>query len=255
MNKLDLFIVTSAINTHIGQIDSQTRFIQTIATINSIKLFNPNSVIIVADASTSDLPSYMLDEIRTSAAFISYTHDKNIEKIHRKSIEYAKICATKYKIIGSHEDTILSFSAGYAKSMSELYLINNVLKRINKNDFGRIFKISGRYLLGNNFNRASHTGIFSILKAFVSNQTIDLVKTNMLHNTILWSFSSEYTDEVKDLLHKISNWIEKSYAEGTPGPDVEHGMYIFLKEKIELEHLGILGLINVPNDSPKFLKM
>lgn len=254
MSKPDLFIVTSAILTNVGSIDPNTRFLQTLSTINSIKIANPNSVIIVTDGSLEPIPEYMINEINRSAVFADYSLDANIRTIHEKAIEYGKRCAVNYLILSSVEDSILKFAGGYIKNMSEIQLLSNVLNKINSSDFNRIFKVSGRYVLGSEFNRSLHTGLITTHESRPSNQLFEIVQSDRLVNCILWSFDSIYVDQIKSSLQIMSESIESSFSKGVPGPDIEHCLYSMFENRTEIKHLGILGMINVPNSTPEFYR-
>ncbi len=253
-DKPDLFIITSAILTSVGSIDADTRFLQTLATVNSIIAYNPKSVIIIADGSLRPLEEYMIAELQHRSVLVGYSNDLNVLDIHKRSVGYAEKCTDRYTAGNSRHDTILHIGAGYIKNASETYLLLNVLDKINASDFNRIFKISGRYVLGSGFNRADHTGNVTTKKSEKTNQMFELVKTDRLVNCILWSFDPAYIHEVKEGLHKIAEWIDSSFSSGVPGPDLEHGIHRFLKDRTEIKSLGILGAVNVPNSKSRFVK-
>lgn len=254
-DKPDLFIITSAISTKVGSIDINTRFLQTIATIHSIIVNNPKSVILIADGSLENLPSYMITELNRRAIFVSHANDLNILNIHKQSVGYSEKCTSQYSLPKkSKHNTMLHFGAGYIKNASESYLLLNILNKINAPDFNRIFKISGRYLLGSEFDRAQHVGKITTKKAAPTNQIFELVETDRMVNCVLWSFDPSCIEEIKDWLRKISEWIDYSNSIGKPGPDIEHGIYKFFKDRTEIENIGIIGVVNVPDSIPKFGK-
>lgn len=256
-DKPDLFIVTSAISTKIGSIDSNTRFLQTLATINSIIVQNPKSVIVVLDGSIETVEQYMIDEIQHRAVFISYAKDLSILNIHDQSMLYAEKCANNYsyKNIKSVDEVIHTIAAGYIKNASESYLLLNFLDKINTTDFSRIFKISGRYVLGSNFDRALHAGKITTKRSIKTNQLMEIVKCDQLVNCILWSFNPANVEEIKLNLKKAADWINASFADGIPGPDLEHGIYRFFEDRVEIENLGVLGAVNIPLGTSKFLRV
>jgi len=256
MQKPDLFIVTSAIGTRIGSIDANSRFMQTLSTINSIKAKNPDSVVVVADASSFKINQIMKDELNHVAVFLDFSKDKYVLEIQDTANKYATKCANSFLIANkSDAESILNYEAGYIKNATELVLILSVLEKINPKDFNRIFKISGRYVLGSNFDRGLHTGNVTTFLTLKSNQPYRIVESDVLVNCILWSFDSEYTEEIKERLKLIFNWVVDSYSNGIPGPDIEHGIAKFINDRNEINPIGILGFVNVPGEIPRLSRI
>ncbi len=256
MQKPDLFIITSAIGTKIGSIDTNSRFMQTIATVNSIKAKNPNSVIVIADASSIEINQTIKDELNQAAIFLDFSKDKHVLEIQTTANKYATKCANSFLIADRSEaESILHYEGGYIKNATEIVLILSVLEKINPNDFDRIFKISGRYILGSNFNRDLHTGKMTTFLTIKSNQPYIVVESDALVNCILWSFDSECAQEIKEKLEAIFNWVVDSYSRGIPGPDIEHGIAKFIDNRTEINPIGILGFVNVPGESPKLSRI
>jgi hypothetical protein len=256
MQKPDLFIVTSAIGTKIGSIDTNSRFMQTLATVNSIKAKNPNSVVVVADASSIEINQIIKDELNEIAIFLDFSKDKHVLEIQDTANKYATKCASSFLIANRSEaESILHYEGGYIKNATEIVLILSVLEKINSKDFNRIFKISGRYVLSSKFNRELHTGNVTTFSTLKSNQPYRIVESDILVNCILWSFDSEYVQEIKEKMETIFNWLVDSYSRGIPGPDIEHGIAKFIDNRTEINPIGILGFVNVPDESPKLSRI
>lgn len=256
MQKPDLFIVTSAIGTSIGSIDTNSRFMQTLSTVNSIKAKNPNSIIVIADSSSIEINQIIRDELNHAAIFLDFSKDKNVLDIQKTAREYCTKCANSFLIARKTvEESILNYEGGYIKNATELILLLNVLENINPKDFNRIFKISGRYVLGSNFNRDSHTGKVTTFPSIPSNQPYRVVESNSLVNCILWSFDSSYIEEIKQKLQLIFNWVIESYSNGIPGADIEHGIARFIEDRNEINPIGILGFVNIPGENPKLTRI
>jgi hypothetical protein len=256
MQKPDLFIVTSAIGTKIGSIDTNSRFMQTLATVNSIKAKNPNSVVVVADASSVKINQIIKDELNEIAIFLDFSKDKYVLEIQDTANKYATKCANSFLIANKSEaESILNYEAGYIKNATEIVLILSVLEKINPEDFNRIFKISGRYVLSSKFNRELHIGKVTTFLTLKSNQPYRIVESDVLVNCILWSFDSEYAEEIKEKLKLIFNWLVDSYSKGIPGPDIEHGIAKFISDRNEISPIGILGFVNIPNEIPRLSRI
>lgn len=256
MQKPDLFIVTSAIGTRIGSIDTNSRFMQTLSTINSIKAKNPDSIVVVADASSIQINQIIKDELNQSAIFFDFSQDKNVLNIQNTANEYATKCANSFLISNKSEaQSIINYEGGYIKNATELVLILNVLEKINPDDFNRIFKISGRYILSSDFNRELHTNNVTTFLTMNSNQPYRLVESETLVNCILWSFDSNYIEEIKEKLKLIYSWVVGSYSNGIPGPDIEHGIARFMDNRNEISPIGILGFVNIPGETSRLSKI
>ena len=241
MNPPHLFIISSAINHFCGdklsRFSTQERFEQTIETINSIKNAAPNSKICLFEISNTKLSDEHIDEIKNSV-------DLFVELYNNETIIALYDTFTKF------EDLFQ-----YGKSLFEMYGMMQTL-HIIEDKFGceninRIFKISGRYLLNQEFDINQYDSIFLKDKYIAkcikysnfepnTNAHFHIYQNKGQLVTGLWSFDASLIYETIDLLEKSFNYLQILLMYGD-GNDIEHSLYHFInKEKlIDCDTLGI----------------
>ena len=137
-----LFLVSSSVRTKHGVFSAEERLNQTVQTLESIKNRMPDARILVIESSAE--ASISEEESKKLAPFIegllNYHPDVQVQEI--------------YKMAGGSWDI--------AKNFTELVVYGKVLDFIVRqqphllNEVNRVFKISGRYLLNDNFNLTKH---------------------------------------------------------------------------------------------------
>ena len=123
----NVFIITSTVNTALGLISVQDRFIQTLETIKSIRSRVPNSVIVMVDNSSQSLDHQAMDYLASQVDHFLY-------------IGWRRVCQTfnRFGIKGAGESYMLLVGLDFVQS-----------RQLSAE---RIFKISGRYRLTERFN-------------------------------------------------------------------------------------------------------
>lgn len=116
------------------------RYIQTLNTINSIRKYIPNSFIIIID--NSNLDDTMNKNIHDNVDFfINPTTDENLNNLTNNNI---------YK--------------GLGEVSQQLFFYNNFLKNIDTTKINHFFKVSGRYLINENFDYNNFDNEHNIFK-------------------------------------------------------------------------------------------
>ena len=132
----------------------------------------------------------------------------------------------------------------------------NTLYEINKNnlfnDSQRVFKLTGRYLLNDDFNIKDYESRF-LENRYVIKKYDYLTQDELLENvyaylygakgmmvTGLWSFDRILFNEAVEALEKSFFYMEKM-IQFTAGTDIEHSLYRFIDEKkiIDVSNLGL----------------
>ena len=202
-----LFIVTSAING-----DAQ-RLAETRETIESIHRACPIATVWVLESSFSH------QGVSFPRTTIKVYDDEFIRTVDRKDV-------------------------GYLKNAIELHTTIDILDRI-PNRYSHIFKLSGRYTLTDNFNLASHpANKVTFASARHSGFPFEVVQTDGMLMTRLYSYDFTMIPVVKDALLKTREFFNKQWSEGKPF-DIEHGFYKFLpyESRHELDKIGVRGRI------------
>ena len=138
-----LFLVTSSVHTRHGVFTAEQRFDQTIKTFESIKSKVPNADILLIESSGKQ--SITEEEAEKMKPFITgllnFYPDEQVQEI--------------YKMAGSNWDV--------TKNMTELVVFGKALDFILRQqpqllkDVDRVFKMSGRYVLNDNFTLENFT--------------------------------------------------------------------------------------------------
>lgn len=140
--KRPLFIITSALCPNIGVFSDEERFSQTMKTIISIRKKCPRAYIIFADASVRDVPAAHFMVISKSVNYFMKMHEK-------------------------YNEDVIFFSQNGLKSHAETCLLFHVFLRIKVDpnlqmilpSVSRIFKITGRLELDDDFNISEYDGL------------------------------------------------------------------------------------------------
>jgi hypothetical protein len=170
--KYNVFVVTSTINTNIGVIDSNIRYLQTLDTIKSIRKKVPNSFIILIDNSSLPLTNQQEEKL-----------SQNVDK---------------FLLIGDRKPCIEFNKIGF-RSAGECYMLLEAIGTIKKLklDVDRIFKLTARYKLSDKFNVDEYIDIKEKY-CFRPLQETD----NYSYHTRLWSFCYSIINDCEDMLRK-----------------------------------------------------
>lgn len=173
-HKTYLFIITSTINTPHGMINPETRFQQTLETIESIRMKVPNSTILLVENST-ELP-------------------REAETIIKTFVDH-------YIYIGDRRD-VITLNRDGVKGAGEAYMLLVAFDYIKSNNIksNRIFKLSGRYKLSKEFdiefyNSMNDNYVFKIRDKH--EHQLDY----FLH-TRMWSFGYSILNTTIDMISK-----------------------------------------------------
>ena len=248
MNYKFLFLVGSALE-HFAQKDfsrynTEQRFYQTLDTIKSIKEKVPDAYICLFECSYKPIADEYKEVFIDKVDLFLEFYDEPVIK-------------TLYENFSQKEELIT-----YGKSLLETRGILNCLYLMKEKqlftDVNRIFKLTGRYILNEDFNICDYESIF-LEERYVAKtyRYIDIEKERMkvdeLDNiyaylyqaegmivTGLWSFDKMLFNETIEALERSFIYLEKM-IQYTSGNDIEHALYRFMnKEKIILtSNLGL----------------
>jgi hypothetical protein len=241
MNYSFLFIISSSIN-HFSSEDfarnsNHERFLQTLETIESIKLKVPNSKICLFELSHEPIEDEYKNKIKDKVdLFLEFGQDPEI--------------ITLYSNFYNHPELFK-----YGKSLLEIQGMMKTLDYIWQNhlftETTRIFKISGRYTLNKNFNISDYESIFLKGKYigkytnYHEHEPTTNVHYHVYRNsgnvyTSLWSFDSSLLYDTFKLLEKSFDYLQRMLLY-TPGNDIEHSLYYFIDKNklINCDSLGV----------------
>jgi hypothetical protein len=236
------FIITSAIVTNMGAFSEESRLLQTLDTIKSIRNKFNDAKIILAEGGKGLSNSELWQHVRQSVnVFLDMTNNEQIEHLHNNVMSQV---GNKYEMGGI---------SGLSKSVAELTLMGNVLEAIKEHeDLGpvresdRIFKISGRYQLSPMFDPGYYDmceGRYVFKKRDVSwmPDAMKTIGTGHGFNSRLWSFDISLLDQTLERFHAMMADMEE--ISQTHYIDIEHLLYKHIgpDNAVEVEHTHLFG--------------
>ena len=243
-----LFLIGSALK-HFQQekfsaYDEDQRFNQTLETIQSVRDKVPNSYIVLFECSAHPIDEKYKEALRDKCdLFLEFYEEPVLKQLYENISERPELIT-------------------YGKSLLETRGLLNTLYEINKNnlfnDSQRVFKLTGRYLLNDDFNIKDYESRFLenryvIKKYDYLTQEENVLDDELLENvyaylygakgmmvTGLWSFDRILFNDAVEALEKSFFYMEKM-IQFTAGTDVEHSLYRFLNKDniISIPNLGL----------------
>jgi hypothetical protein len=224
------FIITSALNTKFGVYKTEERLQQTLATAASVRNKVPDATLIAVEM--AGVPPTE-EQIRImSEAFDQYivlSHDTDVQGIYNSTDNWDVVKNTT---------EVLCFSRAMTQLKDQLLT------------FDRVFKMSGRYTLSDDFDMAKFADTSKIVVAkrrptqFGAHITGGIVEQYMSR---LWTWPGSMTGEVIKVYDSGFLYIAQRIYDGGYC-DIEHMLFKFLPadKLIEVNRVGIQGNI-APN--------
>lgn len=225
------FIVTSALNSKFGIFTPSERLQQTLATVSCIRNKVPDSKIIIMECTGTPLNAAQTDALETvSDILFDFSNDPDVQSIYQ------------------------SDNWDVVKNTTEIMCFARVLQQcLQDNDFSevdRIHKMSGRYLLNDEFSLDLYEQFrdrIIIGPKFKSQFAFELTGIELQYMARLWSWPSKLTPVIIQVYIDSLNYIGNRVANGGYA-DIEHVLYKFLPAEyiLEVNKLGVEGKI-APN--------
>jgi hypothetical protein len=237
-----LFLVGSALNhfkeEDLSEFNSEQRFNQTLDTIRSIRDKVPDAYILVYEGSEKEINQKYKDKfIEQSDLFLELGDDPYMralyENLHRDPDKFT-----------------------FGKSMLECRCLQLVLYYMGEHnlftDVTRVFKLTGRYKLNEDFNINDYKSGFLknkyVMKYYDYNerfQDMDDIYTTLYGCkgsivTGLWSFDKFLFNDIFDVLEKSFDYMQRA-IQLTAGIDIEHSFYHFI-DRDKILNVPVLGL-------------
>jgi hypothetical protein len=243
-----LFLVGSALKhfqeDKFSAYDEEQRFNQTLETIECIRNKVPESYVVLFECSSKPIDEKQKDILKEKAdLFLEFYNEPVLKQI--------------YENLEARPELIT-----YGKSLLETRGLLNTLYIIKKHnlfsDSQRVFKLTGRYLLNDDFNIQDYESKFLsgkyILKTYeylpqeaenydekeLENVYAYLYGAKGMMITGLWSFDRMLFNDAVEALEKAFAYMEKM-IQYTAGTDVEHSFYRFINKNdiISVSNLGL----------------
>jgi hypothetical protein len=223
---MNIFLVTSGIHGPYGVFSPKERIEQTIKSAQSIRTRISDSHILLLEGGTTSLSTEEYSELSKYFDEIQdYTSDPIIQFAHKM-----------------HREEVISL-----KGPCEAKLLWNACATLKATQSDRIFKLSGRYYLNDDFDLAKHTeqlGKYVFLEKHPGEKYNKLVPaTPYQYKTRLYSFCGSILDKGTSYYKQIFDGIVHNYSNGT-FIDIEHMMYKTINPNliIGINPIGVSGL-------------
>lgn len=215
-----VFFINSALNVkQLSVFNNDDRFVQTVETIKSVRKYCPNSKIILFDGSSEPVKDQYIDALEKMHVFFLYTG--NNTQVNQLSKSGQRSLAETLSFI---------IAADYFKK-------NYISSK-------RIYKISGRYTLNDNFivDREDFSNAFvfsSPLESWMSKQKQEESGVDKLFRLRFWHMDSSLFDVFQSKLPLIFNDSLQF------GIDVEHSYFknLNMYKTVAVDPIGVEGVI------------
>lgn len=227
-------LITSAANATFSMYSSDQRVEQTVRTIESVNKYIPNAVVCLTDCSVLGLSDqHKAKLISLVDHFVDLSKDSVVNWIADNV---------------SHQDTV--------KNLTELVVVGKFLRIAKEQrwfeECDRIFKVSGRYWLNENFNIARYQqpdvkGKYVVSKKMLSQFKSEVTTQALQYMLRVYSFDYLLLDDFIGQIDVMTSYLqERANAGGYI--DIEHLFCKFLPNSkvLEIARTGVSGNI-APN--------
>ena len=167
------FVVTSALCPNTGVFTKEQRYEQTLNTIKSIRNKVSNSFILLSDSGPNPVPEEWIEHLTEICDDVLFVKDPTLEQLNMYRMQ----------------------------TPAEIHNMKNALsylKNLNLLGIDRVFKITGRAELTDDFNIIQYISNPAIKDKYVFKKSVDswMGKGLKLYDTRIWSFDYSMIDEV-----------------------------------------------------------
>lgn len=231
----NLFVITSAIHTKFGKFDGAQRLEQTIETLKSIRTKDLNAYIIISEASIDK--SITAEEsqqlVEYADVIINLSNNKELQDIY-------------------HSTTNHDIVKNYSEMLACIKIYNYIATTNLASSYDRVFKLSGRYLLNDNFKFETYEPIADkIVFASRRQSQFDPHITGSLSEQFMCRLYSFPMSDIRLFKTKFSVMLQTfvSNLQQNKYTDLEHSMFrdfLTLPNILELPIIGVEGQLG-PN--------
>lgn len=225
------FVVTSAVNSKFGVYKPDERMQQTIATLQNVRAKAPGCKIIVMECAGTPMTEEQSNQIEANCdLLLDFSLDPDVQAIYQ------------------------SENWDVVKNSTEIMCFGRTLRMcLDDGDFegyDRIHKMSGRYLLNDQFDLnvyEEYSNRVIIGPKHKSQFPLYLTGIELQYMARLWSWPANETERIIQVYNDSLSYIGQRAAEGGYA-DIEHVLYKFLPHDLvtEIPVLGVEGSI-APN--------
>jgi hypothetical protein len=232
-----LFVVTSAINSRFGVFKPEERLKQTIMTIDSIRARVPDAGIAIMECTGVSPTAEQEETLRKNCDyFLDYTTHPTVQQLYASTDNWDVV-----------------------KNGTEIFCFGQALEVLEKNNiienFDRVHKMSGRYILNDEFDlnlyETDHLKTKIIIgPSQVSQFPYQLTLVDRQYMARLWNWPAAMHKDIIQVYKNSLDYFDQRVVAGGY-VDIEHVLYKFLPQDhvVEVLRLGVEGSI-APNGTP-----
>jgi hypothetical protein len=228
-----LFILSSAINSKFGKFTPAERLQQTLDSVASVRQYCPGADICVIEMTGVPIPEEQIQIINSQ-------------------VDYFFDCTREQEVIDIYNSTD---NWDIVKNTTEVMCFTNVLGKLLETgaiaEYDRVFKMSGRYLLTENFKPDFYESVADrivVLERKHSQFRPEITGGKQFqYMSRLWSWPATATDQIIEAYHEGFIAMAERFAEGGYF-DIEHMLFAYLPQDLvtEISRVGLRGLLG-PN--------
>lgn len=228
-----LFILSSAINSKFGAFNTAQRLEQTLDSVASIRQHCPGADVCLVEMTGVPIPEEQV-------------------QIINNHVDYFFDCTRDPAVIDIYNSTD---NWDIVKNTTEVMCFTNTLNTMLETgvleEYDRVFKMSGRYLLTENFNPEYYESVTDrivVLERRQSQFPPEVTGNKQFqYMSRLWSWPADVTDQVVDAYDTGFVAMAQRYADGGYF-DIEHMLFAYLPQSLvtEIPQVGLRGLLG-PN--------
>ena len=227
-------LITSAVNAKFSTYSPSERLEQTLKTIESVKQRIPNAVICLTDCSIPGIDDTVKNKLTDLVDnFLDFSKDPMVNWINQNV---------------QHQDTV--------KNLTELVVVSKFFRAAKQQAWfancDRIFKVSGRYWLTDNFDitryqKTDAKGKYVVSKKMLSQFPYSVTNQSLQYMLRVYSLDSSLLDDFIERLAVMTEHMQQRVNDGGY-IDIEHLFCKFLPKKnvLEISRTGVAGNI-APN--------
>lgn len=231
----NIFCIVSAIGNNYGKFNYKERFEQLLESIESIKTYAPGSDIVIYDASEDPLPHHDLQRLRELVNKVEVLNDDRYVKFLKYNSKDPTENKFEKKTVGEIQAT-LAF----------LEFLKNHPKKYN-----RVFKLTGRYKLNQNFNLRDYDD--------KNGKCVFLNKEDwfgkFIYRIRLWSFDYEDLFQISSLFKEIQSLTYETVTKTGELLVVEYAITkVFDERNVDIKIVNQIGVCGLGGLSGKYLE-
>lgn len=223
-----LFVISSAINTKFGVFDSNQRLLQSYRTFKSVYDRVPGARLAVIESSGYPLDKEIVDALHGVVhCLVDMSKSPEVYRIHSSTPNWD---------IVKNACEIMCFSEGF-KLMDKTGVLDGI---------DRIHKLSGRYLLTDDFDLSVYEKYPDKIIITEKLPTPFGERVNISHQYVsrLWSWPVQHHERIKQFYFDAIIELKDRITNGKYA-DIEHLMYLLIPQDLiqEIPVIGVEGLI------------